>query len=125
MTMGETLFCRLDVQAQLVAYPGLFRASIRYEHPDQPGVAFRWWSDLLFVQSELPAAAEMKGIGYNYRIYTLATQPQINGIWHRGHDHGDLLLAPTLERFPLEMRDKLKAVQQRTENNDNSECNSE
>jgi hypothetical protein len=49
----------------------------------------------------------MKGIGYSYRIYTLATRPQLNSVWHRGHDQRDLLLAPTLERFPLELRDRL------------------
>ena len=59
----------------------------------------------------------MKGIGYSYRIYTLATRPQLNGVWHRGHDERDLLLGPTLERFPLELRDTLKTVQQRGESN--------
>ena len=116
--MEEALFNRLDVKSRLVAYPGLFRAIIQYDRdPNQPGAAVRWWHDLLFVRSELPAA-EMKGVGYSYRIYTLATQPQLNGIWHRGHDQGDLLLAPTLERFPLVLRDRLKTVQQLSENSD-------
>jgi hypothetical protein len=112
LTMGEALFNRLDVEARLVAYPGLFRAIIKYDRdPDRPGAAFAWWHDLLFVRSELPAD-DMKGIGYSYRIFTLATQPQLNAIWHRGHDQKDLLLAPTLERFPLELRDRLKTIQQ-------------
>jgi len=117
LTMGQTLFNRLNVKPQLVAYPGLFRATIQYDrNPDQPGSGFRGWHDLLFVHSEL-SAAEMKGIGYSYRIYTLATQPQLNGIWHRGHDQKDLLLMPTLERFPLELREALKTVRKRSEGN--------
>ena len=113
ITMGESLFNRLHVQAQLIAYPGLFRASIQYDrNPLQPGQGSRGWHDLLFVRSELPAA-ELKGIGYSYRIYTLATRPQLNGIWFRGHDQGDSLLAPTLDRFSVALRDKLKTVRQR------------
>ena len=115
ITMGEALFDRLRPDVQLIAYPGLFRASIQYDrNPLQPGHGFRGWHDLLFVRSELPAA-ELKGIGYSYRIYTLATRPQLNGIWFRGHDQRDLLLAPTLERFPVELREKLQTVQQRSQ----------
>jgi hypothetical protein len=110
ITMGEALFDRLGVQAQLVAYPGLFRAIIQYDqNPSQPGLGFRGWHELLIVSSELPAA-ELKGIGYSYRIYTLATQPQLNRIWHRGHDQKDSLLAPTLKQFPVELQDKLKTL---------------
>ena len=114
VTMGEFLFDRLHVQAQLIAYPGLFRASIQYDrNPLQPSQGFRGWHDLLFVRSELPAA-DLKGIGYSYRIYTMATRPQLNGIWFRGHDQRDSLLAPTLERFPVDLRDKLQTAQQRS-----------
>jgi hypothetical protein len=66
-------------------------------------------------------AAELKGIGYSYRIYTLATQPQLNGIWHRGHDQKDSLLAPTLKQFPVELQDKLKTVRQRCESQTHQE----
>jgi hypothetical protein len=113
ITMGETLFDRLDLRTRLYAHPGLFSAAIKYDRDiSKPGGAFGYWHDLLFVQSEL-AASELKGIGYSYRIYTFTTRPMLNGLWHRACDRGDKLVQPTIERFPIELRDKLKTVEER------------
>ena len=105
VTVGQALFDHLRPDVKLVAYPGLFRAHLEYElDPTQPG-SRRGWNDLLFSTREMPAS-ELKGVGYPYRVHCFATRPQLNMLWRRALD--EPLVAPILDVFPAELRDRLK-----------------
>lgn len=114
LTIGEALICRLKLVSKLVAYPGLFRATLEY--PQDPFIRnaalINWSPDLLYVQRDIPAA-ELKGIGYPYRVYHFATRPQLNGLWQRCEN--DPIAKQILLAFPIELRDQLKTVAERTD----------
>ena len=111
VTVGESLFRRLKATSKLVANPGLFHATVEYDpDPDRPGGMRRWWSDLLYAYREIPAA-DLKGIGYPYRVYHFADRPRLNGLWHRAAT--EKLIEPVLSVFPAELKDQLKTLAER------------
>jgi hypothetical protein len=109
VTVGQALFEQLGPTTQLIAYPGLFRAVLEYERDSTRPGDRGGWSDLLFAQEEIPAS-KLKGIGYPYRVYHCITRPQLNGLWRQADNGG--LMAPILDIFPLELRNRLKTPRQ-------------
>lgn len=106
VTVGEALFDFLQPKSRLFAHPGLFHATIEYSL--QSGNP-RSWNELFFVRQTL-AAADLKGIGYPYRVHQFATQHQLFSLWHAAESQD--LVKPSLVAFPAELKDKMMTTKE-------------
>lgn len=107
VTVGQALYNAMQAQVQLIAYPGLFQAHFQYERdPARPGIR-GGWSEPLFSSQEV-SSADLKGIGYPYRVHHFVTRQQLNYLWR--HVPENALLAPVLRQFPLELKEQLMTV---------------
>ena len=103
VTMGESLFVKVNYSTKLTGYPGLFRADWS-NTPGQNALPLKH-NTRLYMQEEL-AVEDLKGIGYSYRVYHFIEVGQL-GIFHNMPYFNPHMVAKTLATFPKEMFLKL------------------
>jgi hypothetical protein len=106
VTIGETLFKRLNFHSEMTAYPGLFKGYFEYQTDYPNEVNPKKKKEVLYVQSDLPAS-ELKGIGYSYRNYHLTTRQDLSAIHHMNENRNEFM-QPTFKKFPSNILTQLK-----------------
>ena len=110
VTIGESLFEKLDAQSRPMAYPGLFLARLTHK-PDPTSGTLMSREDILYMKHVL-VAEDMKGIGYPYITYHLLTLTQLRML-HHGRFADEQILAPTLRLFSKTLLASIQTVAER------------